>query len=132
MIANYAEAQNFYQEVIEDITLETYPECFDLELEGSSDFAKQYAAFKLVLLSLMNSDSKEADRWVSWTLSQYPSQPLAQAAQILLNRWLDLRDLSEACDIARQYLTAYENPTGTLEYTGYANPTLTTETVCHF
>lgn len=124
------EAIRLYRLVIEDDTLETFPFCFELGAPGEQEYSRAYAAFRLVLVGLLLEDEAQAAQWHNWLQSNYPEQPLATAAGILLTQWYQERNLGLACQHVAEYLANTTEPTGPLSYTGYANPRLTHEAVC--
>ncbi|HEY9877048.1 MAG TPA: hypothetical protein V6D29_01270 [Leptolyngbyaceae cyanobacterium] len=132
---NLDQARTLYQQVVEDDSLEDVQ--WSEEFPSSHDSTVQFAAFRLALLGLMESDQEAAGQWQGWLQRQYPSAPITKAAQLLQSA--DQTSLETACAAARDYLVSLENPdddfpgkgpTGPLRYMGYANPSLQAADVC--
>lgn len=121
-------AQNQYIEAIENDSLDD--SVAFLAADGGYSDARQFAAFRLVLLFLIESDLNNAQEWKVWLETEYGSSPLTEAANILLESWQQSYSLSQACTATMNFLNSYENPTGSLNDTGYGNPRLFAEDVC--
>lgn len=121
-------AKNLYIEVIENDSLDDSV-AFFAEDGGYSD-ARQFAAFRLALLFLVENDLNNAQEWQNWLKTEYVSSPLTEAVNILLESWQQSISLSQACTAITNFLKSYENPTGSLSDTGYGNPGLFAEDVC--
>lgn len=91
---------------------------------------RQFAAFRLALLSLQADNTAQARQWRDWLTAEYPETPLAQAAVTLLDEYSRNLNLAAACQTITTDLLLLDRPTGPLEYMGYANPALTAEDVC--
>jgi hypothetical protein len=128
-LADYGYAHGLYLRVINEGTLQDVDE---FPASGDTrDSARQFAAFRLVLLGLLANDQDEAATWSDWLSLHYSDSPIQQAATALMLEWISgTGDLSDACEAATNLLLAAENPTGSLAYLGYANPELTAEDVC--
>lgn len=126
---DYRTARSLYQRVINDATLKDTDE---FPASGPTyPSSRQFAAFRLVLLALLvERDLGPASEWDRWLTRNYPETALEQASLVLVREWSFTHDLARACrDVTAELLT-YPNPTGTLEYLGYANPELKAEDVC--
>ncbi len=126
---DYENAHGLYLRVINDGTLQDISE---FPASGDTrDSARQFAAFRLVLLGLLADDQDAAAIWRDWLSLHYSDSPIHQAATALMMEWISgTGNLGDACGVATSLLLAAENPTGPLAYLGYANPELTAEDVC--
>lgn len=127
-LGNLESAKNLYIEVIEN---ESLGDSVALEAEdgGYSD-TRQFAAFRLALLNLVESNLESAQEWQNWLETEYSSSPLTEATNVLLASWQQTNSLPQACIAVTNFLINYEQPTGSLSYTGYGNPRLLAEDVC--
>jgi len=130
-LGEFEQAQEMYRRVIQ----EDFPD--DLVLLGWSPiFAEeaieinQFAAFRLILTSLLLEDAAEAHTWLQWIRTQYPETPLTLASIYLVENWSLAESLPLLCSEISDLLLEFENPTGPLEETGYGNPRLTANDVC--
>jgi hypothetical protein len=132
-------ATNLYRQVIEDESLND-----DLwwNTTGSVyDSSRQFAAFRLMVLEMMDDDHRQFRNWERWLRRYYPDAPITEAARRMSDRWDDDDSRDDACRAARDYLVALDDqvsednplaeaPTGPLRYMGYGNPTLSGADVC--
>jgi hypothetical protein len=131
-------AQALYQQVIEDDSLND-----DLwwNASGSTyDSSREFAAFRLMLMGLLEGDRPTATQWQSWLGNEYPGTAITEAAQQLMDLTSNQTSLETACATVSQYLESLESPqdnlfdnsgpTGPLRYMGYGNPELTGADVC--
>lgn len=126
---NYEAAITAYTETIEDETL-IDTDWLD-ETEAIRQNVEQFAAFRLVLIALLNNDFAEAVRWLNWLEATYPNQPISEAAALLISEWdSNGHEVGAACTTVTGYLSTTDNPTGHLVDMGYANPTLTGDDLC--
>lgn len=139
--ANYRMAQgdrdratDLYRQVIEDDDLND-----DLwwNTTGSVyDSSRQFAAFRLMVLEMMEGDRNDAEDWQRWLRRRYPNAPITEAARQMNELWRNQASLNTACNAAYNYLAALDDPdtadgpTGPLRDMGYGNPQLTGADVC--
>lgn len=132
-------AQTLYLQAIEDESLDDEEWWPDTGAATIHDSVLQFAAFRLALMGLMESDIDQATEWQSWLKTTYPSASITQAADVLLNAWNAEPDLTNACQAVTNYLVPLEDPdadfgsngpTGPLRYMGYGNPELSAKDVC--
>lgn len=135
------QAARLYETVISDASLSNEGS-FNSEREVYDD-SRQFAAFRLTLLGLMEDDTQRAQRWSRWLATTYPGTRLTEAVTLLLssagNNSAGNNALRQGCANVTQFLTQFEveesgwitaSPTGTLRDMGYANPMLTATDVC--
>lgn len=127
-LGNLESAKNQYLEVIENDSLGDSV-ALGAEDGGYSD-ARQFAAFRLTLLFLIEGNFDNAQEWKNWQEIEYPFSPLTEATITLLASWQQSGSLTQACTDVKNLLDSYEQPTGSLSYTGYGNPMLNAEDVC--
>ncbi|MBD0337362.1 MAG: hypothetical protein ICV62_17890, partial [Cyanobacteria bacterium Co-bin13] len=129
-------ARALYQQVIEDDSLEDMQ--WSDEFPSSRDSTLQFAAFRLALMGLRESDRNTAAQWQAWLQQTYPNTPITEAARLLMVLTAEL-PLEDACATIRETLLSQETPeddfpgngpTGLLRYMGYANPSLGAADVC--
>ncbi|MBD2256209.1 hypothetical protein [Pseudanabaena sp. FACHB-2040] len=129
-------ARTLYQQVIEDNSLEDMQ--WSDEFPSSRDSTLQFAAFRLTLVGLRESDRNTATQWQAWLQQTYPNTPITEAARQLLVLQAEM-PLEAACAAVRDTLLSQESPeddfpgsgpTGPLRYMGYANPSLGAAEVC--
>lgn len=134
---NLNDARTLYQQVVEDDSLEDVQ--WSEEFPSSHDSTVQFAAFRLALLGLMESDQEAASQWQGWLQQRYPETPIAEAARQLLELSASQTPLETACTATRNFLISLETPdddfpgkgpTGSLRYMGYANPSLQAADIC--
>lgn len=129
LLGNLEISQNLYLEVIENDNLGDSVAIYEAADGGYSD-AQQFAAFRLALLNLIDNNLGGAKEWENWLETEYPSSPLTEATITLLASWQQSGSLTQSCIDVKTLLDSYEQPTGSLSYTGYGNPTLNAEDVC--
>jgi hypothetical protein len=136
-INNYADARSLFLQVIQDETLKESP-------YGSAEYQynsiRRFAAFRLLLISLLENDIDEANSWKVWLENNYPETAISYAAAMMLSEIATVGEISAACEKVTKYLVQYNdqtstvidriNPTGSLIDMGYANPSLYAEDVC--
>jgi len=132
--ANFAFSRGFddtaktkYERVIEDEELNNDAWIDPTDIYNDS---RQFAAFRLVLLHLQAGNTTDAIKWSDWLHQEYPSQPLTEAAALLIDSWEETNDLGQSCAIVTSWLNDHPGSTGILFDTGYANPSLTAKNVC--
>jgi hypothetical protein len=127
-LGNDEAAIECYTRVISDATLDD-----DMNLvneEDAYDSPRRFAAFRLELLYLRTGDLQQATSWHDWLLTEYPSSPFAEAADLLMTSWQESRDLTKSCAAVTELLNQSDSPIGSIWETGYGNPLLTIDTVC--
>lgn len=122
-------AADLYQRVIYDESLEDVP-AWNGDGDTRAD-SRQFATFRLALLALRQNDLPTATEWDSSLRLSDPEDPLTEAVSLLIQTWEDNgHNLANACTAVTNYLLSISSPTGSLEYLGYGNPSLTAESVC--
>lgn len=118
-----------YQQVIEDESLEDpYP--FEGEQAEIYPALTQLAGFRLVFVSLQLGRSAEAETWLTWLQTTYPTSLATQAAAAVWQNWQATADANQACEAAQQLLAQLEKPAGVISYLGYGNPGLGSADFC--
>ncbi len=128
LLGDLESAQNLYLEVIENDGL---GDSVAIQaVDGGYSDAQKFAAFRLALLHLIENNLDSAREWENWLETEYPSSPMKEATTALLVSWQQSGSLTQACTDVRILLDGYDQPTGSLSYTGYGNPTINAEDVC--
>lgn len=90
----------------------------------------QFAAFRLVLIDLLQGQTARADGRRQWLEQNFPGTAAAQAAATLIAGWTGAAGVEALCAQIDAALVAFENPTGALVDMGYGNPSLTGADLC--
>lgn len=117
-----AAAQDLYERVINDESLQT-PAFTLSEAETYADLS-QFAAFRLILIDLIQEDSVTAESRLAWLEEMYPDAPATAVAPTLINNWAGEASLPDLCAGVDAGFIAYNAPTGVLADLGYGNPSL--------
>lgn len=125
---NLDAARFLYEQAINDDALIT-PEFMMPPVETAADIM-QFAAFRLILLDLLQGDGAGANGRVAAMQQAYPDAPLTPAAATLVNEWTHADALPALCTSIETTLETVDNPTGALSDLGYGNPSLTAADVC--
>lgn len=123
-----AQALQLYEAAINDGSLTT--PLFGLSEAETKGAIEQFAAFRLILIDLLQNDSARAAGRLAWLESNYPGSAAAQGAATLVNNWSDAEGQAALCAQIESTLAAQPNPTGALADLGYGNPSLTAEDFC--
>lgn len=83
-----------------------------------------FAAFRLILIDLLQGNAERAGGRLAWLGATYPDSAAAGAAATLVNGWSGPENLAALCDGIEAGLLAVENPAGALADMGYGNPSL--------
>jgi hypothetical protein len=83
-----------------------------------------FAAFRLILIDLLQGNAERANSRLAWLGATYPDSAAAGAATRLVAEWAGPDGLAALCDRIESSLASRENPTGTLVDMGYGNPSL--------
>lgn len=122
------QALMLYEQAINDEDLIESP------YAGSSEEAyasiAQFAAFRLILIDLLQGNDDSARSRLDWLNATYPETAAAAAAAILISNWTGTAGMAAACAAVETALPTYANPTGVLQDQGYGNPTLTADDFC--
>lgn len=124
------QALALYEQAINDETLITPPpllEGTEADVRGAID---QFAAFRLILIDLLQGQANRANDRLTWLESNYADTPITQAAATLLRHSPGDQHPSSLCAAVTAALQAAEAPTGHLIDLGYGNPSLTAMDVC--
>lgn len=134
---NYSRARTLFLQSINDTTLKDNPYG---NVETHCNSAVRFAAFRLLLISLLDGDIQQAKEWQTWLETNHPDVGITNATTILLDEFEQTQDLVLACEQTTIYLRAFDDgrlpvdnvrSTGTLwRGTGYAVPSLDTDDVC--
>lgn len=89
-----------------------------------------FAAFRLILIDLLQGQVERAGSRLAWLEATYPNAPAAGAAAALLGGWAGPESAAALCEGIEAGLAAQPNPTGALADMGNANPALTAENFC--
>lgn len=103
--------------------------------------ARQFAAFRLTLISLIMVDPMDGEKWQLWFHTNYPEARMTEAVDLLIETWLRTKNVGECCSmVTKKYLADPSNNsiessefdilTGSLAYSGYGNPQLRVQDVC--
>jgi hypothetical protein len=122
-----------YQAVVVDLNLEDVPSAGGSSAAETRAAARQFAAFRLVILPLLRGDVTDATRWRNWLQETYPQAPITAAAVQVLAEWeANRNDLVAACVTVTGSLAAVPDPTDGLVDMGPGNPPLTADDVCPY
>lgn len=125
-IGEYETAIAQYKRVIHESTLEDE---FTPRAIYDYDYARQYAAFRLILTYLKLESKEKAIFWRNWLNTEYPNLSTTQAGNLLVENWLKTGNLTQSCEMVTKFLIDYDGAT-ILISTGYANPDLSSKTLC--
>ena len=125
---DYAGASDMYQSAIEDDSLMDV-DAFSGDPETRDDI-QLFAAFRLVLIGLLQNDLDMATEWDSWMRLVYPDRVLTDAASEAIQTFEGSGSVSAACASVNNLIAPIENVVGGASYLGYNNPELTNENVC--
>jgi len=88
------------------------------------------AAFRLILIDLLQDNAERAAGRLAWLQANHPDAAATSAAATLIAGWAGADGQAALCDSIEAGLAALENPTGTLSDMGYGNPALTAADFC--
>lgn len=83
-----------------------------------------FAAFRLILIDLLQGNAERANGRLAWLQATYPASAAAGAAATLVSGWAGQDGALALCDQIEASLVAQENPAGALADMGYGNPSL--------
>jgi hypothetical protein len=83
-----------------------------------------FAAFRLILIDLLQGNAERANSRLAWLTATYPASAAAGAAATLVSEWAGPENGDALCDRIEAGLLAAENPLGALADMGYGNPGL--------
>ncbi len=130
---NWGIAATNYLRVINDDTLEDGVGVTLYE-ENTRDSTKLFAAFRLMVYSLLQGDADAAQTWRSWIeTSQFATASQVPAATAIFWDSYNVTapgDIVTACTAVRSFLEPLDTPTGAVGYLGYQLPPLGAEDVC--
>jgi hypothetical protein len=89
-----------------------------------------FAAFRLILIDLLQGNAERANSRLAWLEANYPGSASAGAATTLVAEWAGPDGMTALCDRIESGLAAIENPTGVLADMGYGNPSLGAGDLC--
>ena len=132
-------AADLYRQIIEDTSLND--DVMGYNADSVYDSSRQFAAFRLMVMEMMDDDDRQFRNWERWLRRYYPDAPITEAARRMSDRWDDDDSRVDACRAAHDYLVAWDNQvpddgdfsdtsTGPLRYMGYGNPLLAGADVC--
>lgn len=123
-----AGALALYEASINDSALITEP--FMLSAEETYADISRFAAFRLILIDLLQGQAERATSRLAWLQATYPGSAATEAAARLIAGWAGPESLTALCTTIESSLAASENATGALANMGYGNPGLTAEDYC--
>ena len=133
---NLDRASVLYQQVIGDRSLRDEGSFNDDQVVYAD--SRQFAAFRLTLMALIEEEDVETSEWSQWLHTEYSTSHLTSAVDVLLDT-AQSNSLEASCSAVTSYLEQFEvrdgdwvteSPTGALRDMGYANPSLTAKDVC--
>jgi hypothetical protein len=83
-----------------------------------------FAAFRLILIDLLQGNAERANSRLAWLGATYPESVAARAAGQLIAEWAGPENAASLCDRIETNLLSIDNPTGALADMGYGNPSL--------
>ena len=90
-----------------------------------------FAAFRLILIDLLQGNAERAASRLAWLAATYPAAAATGAAATLVGEWAGPENADALCDRIETSLLAVENPAGALADMGYGNPSLGAGDFCH-
>ena len=90
-----------------------------------------FAAFRLILIDLLQGNVERANSRLAWLGATYPASAAAGAAATLVAEWAGPENAGALCDRIETGLSAVANPAGALGDMGYGNPSLGADDFCH-
>ena len=90
----------------------------------------RFAAFRLILIDLLQNNAERAAGRLAWLQANHPDAAATGAAATLLAGWAGADGQAALCASIEETLAALDNPTGTLSDMGYGNPALTAADFC--
>lgn len=132
---NLDRARVLYEQAVVDPTLlipYAHPTTFEegATEEETKDQIYQFAAFRLLLIALLQENRDLAQSRLDWLNQQYPDTPITTAAHTLVNNWNGRDSLNSLCTEIAAELNADENPVPPFLNLGLGNPKLTPGDVC--
>jgi hypothetical protein len=129
ILEDYETAAIAYKRAISDDTLTD--DILFAPPEEAYPVTVQYAAFRLVLLYLIQDDVEGMSVWREWLNEEYPDSPITQSAEVLINSWQNSGDLTEGCSAVADFQKSHEGFTiWPLNNIGYGNPDISEEKLC--
>ena len=119
-------ALTLYEAAINDPALVNDPFAYTPE-QVYGDISR-FAAFRLVLIDLLQGNAERANGRLAWLQANHPEAAVTQAAAALIAGWSGPEGQAALCEQVEAAVG--ENPTGALADMGYGNPTLTAADYC--
>jgi len=116
-----------YEAAINDPALINEPFAYTPE-QVYGDISR-FAAFRLVLIDLLQGNAGRAADRLAWLQANYPDTPATQAAAQLIGGWTGPDGMAALCQQIEAGLPA-ESAAGALADMGYGNPALTADDFC--
>lgn len=117
-----------YEAVINDPSLVTVAH-FHTDEQVYADISA-FAAFRLILIDLLEGLPSRAAGRLEWLRANYPDAAATGAAATLMAGWSDADGQAALCAEVENSLATLDNPTGTLSDMGYGNPSLGAADFC--
>ena len=89
-----------------------------------------FAAFRLILIDLLQGETERAGNRQAWLQATYPDSAAAGAAATLIAGWAGPESAAALCESIAANLATLSNPTGALADMGYGNPSLAAGDFC--
>lgn len=121
-------ALTLYEAVINDPAVVT--DSFAHAPEQVTADIQRFAAFRLILIDLLQGDSTRAAGRLEWLQANHPDAPATTAAALLLGGWTGAEGQAALCATIESEMAALDSPTGTLSDMGYGNPSLGAADFC--
>jgi hypothetical protein len=83
-----------------------------------------FAAFRLILIDLLQGNAERANSRLTWLDATYPESVAARSAMRLVAEWAGPENAAALCDRIETNLLSIDNPAGALANMGYGNPSL--------
>ncbi len=90
----------------------------------------RFAAFRLILIDLLQNNAERASGRLAWLQANHPDATATSAAAALIAGWAGAEGQAALCASIEEGLAAVENPMGTLSDMGYGNPALAAADFC--
>jgi hypothetical protein len=111
-----------YEAVINDGALRN--DGFAYSPEQTYGDISMFAAFRLILIDLLQGNAERANSRLAWLGATYPDSVAAGAATRLVAEWAGPENAAALCDRIETNLLLIDRPAGALADMGYGNPSL--------
>jgi hypothetical protein len=90
----------------------------------------RFAAFRLILIDLLQGNGERAAGRLAWLQATHPDTAAAGAGSLLVSGWTGPEGQAALCESIEAGLAGFADPTGSLADMGYGNPSLSAADFC--